>query len=100
MEKIPEYKIKPEKVRSETSLTILKGQPHELNAFGVHTRRGVNISEDARHLIDWPFTVLYNPSTVPRFLLPYLSQSSFLADHTGCGGKIVKYIWKMLLAAF
>ncbi len=31
MEKIPEYKIKPEKVRIETSLTILKGQPHDMN---------------------------------------------------------------------
>ncbi len=40
MEKIPEYKIKPEKVRIETSLTILKGQPHEINglmkAYGIH----------------------------------------------------------------
>jgi hypothetical protein len=33
MEKIPEYKIKPEKVRFETSLTILKGQPNQMNGL-------------------------------------------------------------------
>jgi hypothetical protein len=41
MEKIPEYKIKPEKVRFETSFTILKGQPHEINglvkAYGIQS---------------------------------------------------------------
>jgi hypothetical protein len=39
MEKIPEYKIKPEKVRIEKSLIILKGQPHErsglVKAYGI-----------------------------------------------------------------
>jgi hypothetical protein len=41
MEKIPEYKIKPEKVRIETSLTISKGQPHEMNGLMRPTEYGI-----------------------------------------------------------